>query len=446
MAKAYFGLRAQAPFRQLRGAKLRYWALIFALPFLGVVTAFGFAPDTVTETVIRKPVIEEIVLPPAMAAGSASEQAQLRGQTYWREERIQRGDTLPSLLSRLHVDDNDVLTFLNTSREARPLYLLYPGHSLRVETAGDGKLLTLHYLQGERLLKVMRDGDSFQVSDSLPELETRVISVGGVIRSSFFAATDALDIPDAIAMQLVELFSTDIDFHKDLRRDDSFTAVFEVMHDHGEIVRAGRLLAAEFINQGVALDAIWFEPRTGEGAYYTLEGKNVRKTFLRSPLEFSRISSAFTAARYHPMLRSWRAHTGVDYVAPMGARIKATADGIVDFAGVQPGYGNVVILRHQKGYTTLYAHMQMFAPGVSNGARVQQGDVIGAVGMTGLTTGPHVHYELRVNGVHQDPLSLSIPHASPLASELKPKFQQATAPAVHIFGLLRGTSPSTRFE
>lgn len=205
MVKSNSGLWAVARSRQHRRAKLRRWTLLLAMPFLGVVTAFGLAPDTVTETIIRKPVIEDIMLPLASATDSASEQAQLNTQTFWREARIQRGDTLPSLLARLHVDDSDLLAFLNTSSEARPLYLLYPGQSLRVETGGDGKLLTLHYLQGERLLRLTRDGDSFKVSEFLPELETRVISVGGAIRSSLFAATDALEIPDAIAMQLVDV-------------------------------------------------------------------------------------------------------------------------------------------------------------------------------------------------------------------------------------------------
>lgn len=418
---------------------------MLVLPFLGVVAAFGFAPDTVTDTVVRKAVIEEVQFPLA-ASDLVSQRARLANQTYWREEPVRRGDTLPSLLSRLQLDDDDLLAFLNTAREARPLYLLHPGRTLRVQTSGDGKLLALHYLQGERLLKLVRDGDSFRVSDSAPELQTQVISVAGVIRSSLFAATDELDIPDAIATQLVDIFSTDIDFHKDLRKGDSFTLVFEVMHDHGEIVRAGRVLAAEFVNQGAASHAVWFEPKAGEGAYYTLAGKDVRKTFLRTPLEFSRISSGFSAARYHPILRTWRAHQGVDYVAPIGSRIKATADGVVEFAGAQPGYGNVVILRHPNRYTTLYAHMQMFAPGIRQGVSVRQGDVIGAVGMTGLTTGPHVHYELRVNGVHQDPLSVAVPQVAQLTPGLKQKFLQAAAPAAHAFDLLRGTSTAERFE
>lgn len=452
MRQAQFRIVAQSLSRVMRlhrGARFRRWALALVLPFAGVVTAFGIAPHTVTDTLERVQVVEELALPlDAPVLEATLSQAR---QTYWREERIQRGDTLARLLARLRVNDAEALAFLHTSREARAIFQLISGRSLRAETGADGKLLTLHYLNGERLLTIKRDGDTFAAEDHVAALETRVLSAAGEIRSSLFAATDALNIPDAVAMQLVEIFSTDIDFHKDLRKGDRFAVVYEVLHQQGEPVRAGRLLSAEFINQGRTLNGVWFEAtepadNTGSGAggaYYTLEGKNLRKAFLRSPLEFSRISSGFTAARYHPILNTWRAHNGVDYVAPIGSRIKATADGVVDFAGVQSGYGNVVILRHQNKYTTLYAHMQGFAPGIRKGARVQQGEVIGAVGMTGMTTGPHVHYEFRINDVHHDPLSVAVPQAVPLAAQQKHKFQLAAAPLARTMNLLRGATPSS---
>lgn len=443
MPQAHFEIVAQNALRLIRTASFRRWALALVLPFAGVVTAFGIAPSTITDTLERTQIIEDIALP-LDATVSMAPQAP---QSYWREERIQRGDTLARLLARLRVNDAAVMAFLNTAPEARALFQLIPGRSLRAATTADGTLLMLHYLNGERLLTIARNGETFTAEHKAAGLETRVVSVAGEIRSSLFAATDALNIPDAVAMQMVEIFSTDIDFHKDLRKNDRFSAVYEMLHERGEPVRAGRLLSAEFINQGRVLNAVWFETNPAmnntEGAYYTLEGKNIRKAFLRSPLEFSRISSGFSAARYHPILNTWRAHNGVDYAAPMGARIKATADGVVDFAGVQGGYGNVVILRHQKKYTTLYAHMSGFAPGLQKGARVQQGDVIGAVGMTGLTTGPHVHYEFRINDVHTDPLSVALPTAFPIAPELKLKFQQAAAPQARTLNLLRGATPSS---
>ena len=443
MPQTHFEIVAQIVLRLIRTASFRRWVLALVLPFVGGVTAFGIAPNTITDTLERTQIIEDIALPLDAAVSTAPPAP----QSYWREERIQRGDTLARLLARLQVNDAAVMAFLNTAPDARALFQLIPGRSLRAATTADGTLLMLHYLNGERLLTIARNGETFTAEHKAAGLETRVISVAGEIRSSLFAATDALNIPDAVAMQMVEIFSTDIDFHKDLRKNDRFSAVYEVLHERGEPVRAGRLLSAEFINQGRVLNAVWFETNATvnntEGAYYTLEGKNIRKAFLRSPLEFSRISSGFSTARYHPILNAWRAHNGVDYVAPMGARIKATADGVVDFAGVQGGYGNVVILRHQNKYTTLYAHMSGFAPGMQKGARVQQGDVIGAVGMTGLTTGPHVHYEFRVNHVHTDPLSVALPTAFPIAPELKLKFQQAAAPQARALNLLRGATPSS---
>jgi len=420
----------------VRTPAFRRWTLALVLPFAGVVTAFGIAPDTITEPIEQSRVVESIALSPVVTATGTT-------QTFWREERIQRGETQASLLSRLGVEDDAAVNYLRTTRDARLLTQLVPGRAVSAETTAEGQLVTLRYLNGNTLMTVKREGDAFVAAEQTAELETRVISAAGEIRSSLFAATDRLNVPDAVAMQMVEVFSTDIDFHKDLRKNDSFSLVYEMHYDRGEPVRSGRLLSAEFVNQGKAFNAVWFAATNGEGSYYTLDGKNIRKAFLRSPLEFSRITSGFTAARYHPILQRWRAHTGVDFAAPIGARIKATADGVVEFAGVQGGYGNVVILRHQSKFTTLYAHMAGFAPGIHKGARVQQGDVIGAVGMTGLTTGPHVHYEFRVDNVHRDPLSVSVPVAFPIAPEHKQQFQQVAAPHARTMTTLRGATLST---
>lgn len=439
MPQARVPIVAQNLNRLLGSAALRRVTLALVLAFAGVVTAFGIAPDTVTDNVIRSAVVEPVKLPTTMTV----DESQL--QTYWREERVQRGDTLARILSRLRIDDNDATQYLNSSPEARALLHLVPGRTLRAAITADGQLLSLHYLNGERLFTLTRDGENFTAEERAAELETRVVSVAGEIRSSLFAATDALNIPDTVAMQLVELFSTEIDFHKDLRKHDRFSVVYESLQDGGEAVTAGRVLSAEFVNQGRTLNVVWFETKSGQGAYYTLDGRDIRKAFLRSPLEFSRVSSGFTEARFHPIMQSWTAHKGVDFVAPIGTKIKATADGVVDFAGVQSGYGNVVILRHQTKYTTLYAHMSGFAPGIQKGTKVQQGDVIGFVGMTGMTTGPHVHYEFRINDVHHDPLSVAMPHSVNIAPEQKQKFEQVSAPLARTMNLLRSTV-SSNFE
>src|SRR5207253_7445238 len=270
----------------------------------------------------------------------------------------------------------------------------------------------LSFLTGrDTLVRIVPQGEGFRALEEQAPLETRVLMKASVIRSSLFAATDAVGIPDSIAMQLADVFGGDVDFHSDLRKGDRFTVVYELHHLGGRPVRAGRLLAAEFVNQGKTLRAIYF----GSG-YYGPDGKNLRKAFLRSPLEFSRISSGF-GMRFHPIQHSWRTHKGTDYAAPTGTRVRAVGDAVVEFAGVKGGYGNVVVLRHNGQYSTVYAHLSRIA--VRRGARIAQSDTIGYVGQTGWATGPHLHYELRVAGHARNPLTIALPAALPLpASEL----------------------------
>ena len=424
---------AQNILRLFQNGKLRRVALAAILPFAGVMAAFGIAPDTVTEPVVINRIVEELALPALQVADGGP-------PTYWREERIQRGDTIGSLLARLGVEDPQVLQFLRSARDARSLYRLAPGRLVRALTTEDGQLVTLRYMHGNTELAVQQQGDGYTIVEQKPALETRVLMKSAEIRSSLFAATDEAQLSDSIATQIADIFSTDIDFHRDLRRGDRFTVVYEMQYNAAEPVKAGRVLAAEFTNQGKRYQAVWFQNDQGRGGYYTFEGKNIRKAFLRSPLEFSRITSGFTRARFHPLLQQWRAHKGVDYAAPTGTGVKATADGVVQFAGRQGGYGNLIVLQHQSRYTTWYGHLSGFAKGLHKGAHVAQGDVIGYVGATGLATGPHLHYEFRVNGVHQDPLRVVMPEAPPITSEQRAAFEAVAQPMAQRLGLLRATS------
>ncbi len=215
--------------------------------------------------------------------------------------------------------------------------------------------------------------------------------------------------------------------------------MYEVFHHNGRPLQAGRVLAAEFVNDRKSYRAVWFADETGKGGYYAADGKNLRKAFLRSPLEFSRITSGFKM-RFHPILQEWRAHQGVDYGAPPGTRVKATADGTVELAGSQNGYGNVVVLRHGGGVTTLYGHLRGFASGIKRGARVAQGDVIGYVGATGWATGPHLHYEFRVNNQHRNPLTIAMPAAEPVAPQRMAAFRAAADPLAAQLELLAGAN------
>lgn len=433
-SSARFAILAQKLSDWLHGSAARRVLLALVLPFVGVMAAFGIAPDTVTDTVTRESIVEELALPALPATNSSSE-------TYWREARIERGDTIASILQRLQIDEAGAALLLQHTREARSLYRLIPGRTVRAQTTADGRLLALRYLNGTQLLKIDQSGnDTLQVWEGPAEVETQVHMRSGEIASSLFAATDAAGISDAVAVQIADIFSTDIDFHRDLRRGDRFSAIYEVHYHQGEPVKTNRLLAAEFTNQGKTFHAVWFQAPGGEGGYYTLDGKNIRKAFLRSPLEFSRISSGFTRARFHPVLKTWRAHTGVDYAAPTGTRVKATSGGIVEFAGRQGGYGNLVILRHQSKFTTWYGHLSGFAPGMQRGKRVSQGDIIGYVGSTGLATGPHLHYEFRINNAYQDPLRVAMPPAPPLAPQYRTAFNEATQPMSERLALLRQIS------
>jgi murein DD-endopeptidase MepM/ murein hydrolase activator NlpD len=300
--------------------------------------------------------------------------------------------------------------------------------------------MELRYSTGIMVLTAKPHGESYRVAEEAAPLERRIMMRSAEIKSSLFAATDAARLSDTVASQIADVFSTDIDFHRDLRRGDRFTVVYEMYFEAGEPVRSGRVLAAEFVNQGKAYQAIWYQHPNGQGDYYTPEGKSIRKAFLRSPLEFSRISSGFTEARFHPILQRWRAHRGIDYAAPTGTGVRATADGIIEQASYDRGYGNVVVIRHQQKYTTLYGHLSRFARGISRGDRVSQGQVIGYVGSTGLATGPHLHYEFRINDVHQDPLRVVMPEAPPITPERRFTFDPIARQMSQRLGLLRQTN------
>lgn len=412
----------------------RWLAAVAAIPLLGVVAAFGIAPSTSTDPVVLERVLQDVTLSvPQQVVDTGA------GVQYYREERIQRGDTLGSLLARLQIDDETALTYLRGAKHVRAVYQLVPGRTVRAVTTGNGELVSLRYLNGDGTeMVVQRRGNDFFTSEEPLVTEQRLLVSSGTIQTSLFAATDAAGLSDAVAVQLADIFSSEVDFHRDLRPGDRFSVLFEGLYSNGEFVRTGRIKAAEFINAGHVYRAVYFQDSSGHGGYYTPEGKNMRKSFLRSPLEFSRISSGFSVSRFHPLLQSWRAHKGVDYAASTGTRVKATADGVVQFAGLQNGYGRVIMLRHANGYLTVYGHLSGFANGLRAGQRVNQGDVIGFVGSSGLATGPHLHYEFRVNGVHQNPLKLAVPQGPAVTAQYRAAFDDQSRPLLSQLSLIRG--------
>jgi len=343
-----------------------------------------------------------------------------------REDQFQRGDTLAAFLQRLGIDDDEIKPIARMPA----LRALRPGTNVRAQVSAEGVPSSLSFLTGrDTLVRITRQGEAYRAAEERAAFETRVAMKSSTIRSSLFAATDAAGIPDSIAMQLADVFGGDVDFYRDLRKGDSFTVVYELQHLDGRPVRAGRLLAAEFINQGRALRAVHFG-----NSYYGPDGRNLRKAFMRVPLEFSRVSSGF-GVRKHPIHGGWRKHEGIDYAAPTGTRVRAVADAVVEYAGPKGGYGNVVILRHNGQYSTLYGHLSRIA--VRRGARVAQNDTIGYVGMTGWATGPHLHYEFKVAGQSRNPMSIAMPAASPVPAQQLPAFQAYAQPLVARLDLLK---------
>lgn len=344
-----------------------------------------------------------------------------------REVRIQRGDTVAGLLSSVNIRDTELLDFLRRSREAEQLFRqLVPGRTVTLSISATGELHELIFpLTGgkDKALSISRSQDGLIAEIKSLQTESSVTLQTAMINHSLFGAADDAGIPDSVTNQLVDIFGGDIDFHRDLRKGDRFSVIYETVSHLGRPIRSQRILAAEFINGGKPFRAFWYESKDGSGGYYTQDGNSVRKAFLRSPLEFSRISSGFSSARYHPVLQEIRAHRGIDYAAATGTRVKATGDGIIELAGTQGGYGKVVMIRHAGDKTTVYGHLSGFAPNIRKGARVLQGDVIGYVGATGLATGPHLHYEFRIAGVHRNPLSIILPPATPLAQAEIPSFR-----------------------
>ncbi|HEU4854952.1 MAG TPA: peptidoglycan DD-metalloendopeptidase family protein, partial [Nitrosospira sp.] len=340
-------ISAQRPLA-LTKKRLRWLILLSTFPLFGMMAAFGIAPNTSLEELPVQQVVLGLELPEIQPSHDAD-------MTFWRQERIQSGDTIATLLSRLEVNNQEAVNFLRDARDMKAMHQLVPGKTIHVQTTAAGELLLLRYFPGGSEQLVMeKNGDVFKPSARPAKLETHIQMKSGVINSSLFAAVDGAGVPESVATQIVDILASEIDFHRDLRKGDRFTVVYDSLYGNGEPARAGRVLAVEFVNQGTPYRALYFQVENGESGYYTPDGKSLKKAFLRSPLEFSRISSGFSSGRFHPILKTWRAHKGIDYAAPTGTGVKAAADGTVAVAGWQGGYGNVIILQHQGSYSTVY--------------------------------------------------------------------------------------------
>ena len=395
-------------------------AVVISLTGFGA-TAFGIAPIAPDAAKLTRTVISESV--PLEGIAAQLDQLAEHELTLYRGDLTRRSDTADSLLRRLNADDTEMAQFLRTDATARKLLDGRPGKMVQVRTDAQGRVSELvarypaenpkQFITHFTRLRIERLAGGLQASAETVPLESQVRLGSGTINSSLFAATDDARIPDAIATQMVEMFSTEIDFHRELRKGDRFTVIYEALTADGEPITwasgdemTGRVLASEFVNRGQSHSAMWFaDPAAGgKGAYFGLDGQSKRHSFLGSPLAFSRITSGF-AMRMHPILHTWRQHRGVDYGAPIGTPVRSVGDGVIEFAGWQNGYGNVVEIKHSNDRATTYAHLSRID--VRKGQHIDQGAVLGAVGATGWATGPHLHFEFKVKGEQQNPLAMA---------------------------------------
>jgi len=422
--------------RQKKHHFLRNGVVLVALALFATAGALAVVKPTDEPITFTSQTALSLPNPFPAPLGTASNQQ--TEAPYIAQTQIREGDTLAALLERLEVSEDGLQAFLTHDKAARSIYKLYPGRTVQAGLDSNGDLVWLRYIHtpsakdedgnpAAKWLEIAPDADKgFVAHERVQTASAHTRAAEGTIASSLFGATDKAGIPDAITMQMADILASKIDFMKDLRQGDDFRIIYETHSHNGQDSSAGRILAVEFKNGSKTHRAVWFNPSDGPAGYYDFDGRSLKGAFLKTALKFTRISSKF-GMRKHPIHGKWTGHKGVDYAAPSGTPIHATADGTIEFVGQQRGYGNVVIIKHHNQYSTLYAHQSRFVKGLKKGMKVAQGDQIGYVGATGWATGPHLHYEFRVNGKPVDPLSVDLPVARALEGADKQAFDKQLA-------------------
>lgn len=346
-----------------------------------------------------------------------------------KEVVVSRGDTLSTLFEKVGLPAAAVHEVLASDKQARQFSQLKRGQILQFELSPKGQLKQLHSKVSDlESISLSKSDNGYAFSREITKPYVRTAYAHGVINSSLSQSAQRAGLSHSMTMDMASVFGYDIDFAQDIRQGDEFDVIYEQKVINGKTVSTGNILSARFTNRGKTYTAVRYTSKQGNSSYYTADGNSMRKAFIRTPVDFARISSMFSMGRKHPILNKIRAHKGVDYAAPRGTPIKATGDGKVLLAGRRGGYGNTVVIKHGNTYQTLYGHMQGFAKGIQTGSNVRQGQVIGYIGTTGLSTGPHLHYEFQVNGVHVDPLGQKLPMADPIAKAEKQRFMQQSQP------------------
>ena len=396
-------------------------SLVIGISLIGVVLAKTH--ESLSRTNIEIPVTPELSAPnpvsnPTLETQSASD---------WIEYTIKPGDSASTIFDQFQIHSS--LLKINKSPIAKKtLQNIHPGQNLSLKLDWKGLDELYFQLSETERLHVSKDKDEYSAEIIEEEIETRHLSATGTINNSLFLAGKKAGISDSLIMQMVEIFAYDIDFALDIRQGDRFEIIYDEYFSNGvPLKKSGPILAARFTNKNKTYTALRYESN-GKTSYYTPEGRSNKKAFIRTPVKFSRISSHFNPKRKHPILHTIRAHKGVDYAAPKGTSVKSTGSGKIQFIGRKGGYGKVIIVKHNGGYSTLYAHLSKFKKGLKRGKRVKQGEIIGYVGQTGSATGPHLHYEFRVNGKHKNPLTVRLPNASPLSNQQLREFKEQIRP------------------
>lgn len=360
----------------------------------------------------------------------------------WLHKEVKAGDTLSAIFKQVGLHDRDIYQLLNSGKEAAVLNKIYPGYQLSFDIPEPGQLEKLQVFKSplEGYLFTLVDGFyEVEVIKRTPEIHTEFKH--GTIADSLFVAGQRAEVPAITIMEMANIFGGVIDFILDPRIGDNFSILFEEKYLDGQFIGTGEIMAAQFTNQGKQYVAVRYTDEEGETGYYNPDGESMRKAFLRTPLDVFRISSNFNLARRHPILNTIRAHKGTDYAAPTGTPVRATSDGTVTWAARNGSFGKLIVVKHSGGFETKYAHLSNYANGIKKGSRVHQGDVIGYVGMTGGATGPHLHYEFLVNGVHQNPRTIvdKLPKAVSIAAEKLPRFRTQSADLLAKFTDLENT-------
>lgn len=384
----------------------------------------SYDPDLITQVSLQLPPQIESTLVP-----TPSDPVETQNQT---SVVVKSGDTLARIFAKLGLSARTLHRIVHRNPQAERLKKLHPGDQLHFNIGENNELksVRLELDQTHSILVTQKDDASFEINHSRKPVEIRTAFASGEITESLFLAGQRAGLSDSMTMELAAIFGWDVDFSLDIRQGDRFTILFEERYLEDKKIGNGPILAAEFVNQGKTYQAIRHPDKDGIQRYFTPKGLSMRKSFLRSPVSFSRISSGFSLRRKHPVLNRIRAHKGVDYAARTGTPVRATGDGKVEFKGKKGGYGNTIVLRHGNRYTTLYAHLSGYKRKLRAGQRVRQGQIIGYVGSTGLASGPHLHYEFRIHGVHRNPLTVKLPAAKPIDKDLRQDFLAYAEPRI----------------